>query len=151
MTGLIAWLRAQIEADKAAAEACAGAPWSAPVPGMIHVDAKAIRENKLAWGHLGYVASVEREEYREHIARHGPRDVIADCDAKLAILDDYALTVRLRDEAAERIRMAGDHPDAKDLKTWDRAEREAAIMGGWVRLLAHGYRHRDGFKEAWRP
>jgi hypothetical protein len=50
VTDLVEFLWARLDEDEQAARECGGAPWSAPIAGMVHVDAKAIADNKLAWG-----------------------------------------------------------------------------------------------------
>ena len=74
-----------------------------------------------------------------HIARHDPAAVLRDVAAKRAILRDYETTVRLRDEAAARIKDAGDHPDPADLREWTQASREAEVLAGVVRQLASAW------------
>ncbi|TYB71197.1 hypothetical protein FXF51_01810 [Nonomuraea sp. PA05] len=56
-----------------------------------------------------------------------------------AFLDQYELTVRLRDEAAARIRAAGDRPDGGDLTRWEQAHDEVAVMKPIVREMAAPY------------
>ncbi|HEY9367551.1 DUF6221 family protein [Streptomyces sp.] len=85
---LVEFLTARLDEDEQAARECGGAPWSAPIPGMVHVDAKAIADNKLAWGQLGYVATVEREHDRQHIARHDPARVLREVEAKRRIIEE---------------------------------------------------------------
>lgn len=80
-----------------------------------------------------------------------PPRILAESDAKRQIVDEYATTCRLRDEAAARIKAAGDHPDPADLDTWDRAEREAAILRGPVENLAAVHAKHPDYREEWRP
>ncbi|RYJ26450.1 hypothetical protein CU044_3743 [Streptomyces sp. L-9-10] len=87
----------------------------------------------------------------ERIVRHDPERVLREIDAKRQIVEDYATTARLRDEAAARIKAAGDSPGAEDLDVWDRAQREAGILEGPVRLLATVYADHPGYREEWRP
>ena len=87
-----------------------------------------------------------------HIAEFAsPERVLREIDAKRRLLDDYVVTARIRDEAATRIKAAGDHPDPKDLDEWDRAQREAAILEGPVRLAASVYEDRSGYLAEWAP
>ena len=85
------------------------------------------------------------------IAAHDPARVLAEVDAKRQLLDDYTVTARIRDEAATRIKAAGDHPDPKDLDTWDRAQMEVAVLEGPVKLAALPLADRPGYREEWRP
>lgn len=77
--------------------------------------------------------------------------VLREIEAKRQLLDDYTVTARIRDEASARIKAAGDHPAPKDIETWDRAEREAAILERPVKLAASPLDHRPGYREEWRP
>ncbi len=70
------------------------------------------------------------------VVRHDPHDVIADCDANLAIITRCELA------------MKGPSPGASDAI-------KAAHIVLWrladpvLKDLAHGYRHRPGWKETW--
>jgi hypothetical protein len=77
-----------------------------------------------------------RREF-DHIIRHDPRNVAADCEAKLAILDLCA-------EAIE----AGRIPPGA---TWSDDAAGAAVAERVVLLVAACYRHRPGYQEAWKP
>lgn len=74
-----------------------------------------------------------------HAALHDPKAVLRRIKADRKTLADYELTVRIRDEAAQRIKDAGDSPDSTDLDTWDRAQREAAILVDVVHNMAEGW------------
>jgi hypothetical protein len=132
---LVMWLRAQIAEGRAAALACAGAPWSDYVPGMVHVDPAAIRENKQALGRFGYVAGTDNspggDVYRRHIVRHDPRAALALCDAHTAILDQWK-------------GLAQAPPEMSGIDAI-RVEMEYVL-----RALTLAYQHRDGFREEWR-
>jgi hypothetical protein len=78
-------------------------------------------------------------EQATHMALHDPAAVLRRIAAERKVLDGYELTVQLRDEAAQRIRAAGDAPTAADLDTWDRAQREAAILEEPVACIAEGW------------
>lgn len=86
MDDLVAFLRAQLDADAEAARACASAPWEIEIPPNVHVSVQARRDNKWKWGRLGYVATVERDEDRAHIVRHDPQRVLAEVDARRRIV-----------------------------------------------------------------
>jgi hypothetical protein len=83
---MITFLTARLDDEERIAFAASGAPWSAAVDGMIHVSAQAIREDKIRFGRLGYVATVGREEDRQHIAHHHPAHVLADIAWKRELL-----------------------------------------------------------------
>jgi len=146
---LATWLRERIAEDKAAALACAGAPWSDYVPGMVHVDAAAIREDR-AFRQLGYVAHTDNspsgDAYRAHIVRHDPRTALAQCEAHTAILDEHA-----------RREVASLEPPTYG-QTFIVCRRCTA---GWMHQIVYpcptlkatalAYRHHPGYREEWRP
>lgn len=74
----------------------------------------------------------KREHAIRHIVRHGPQDVIADCEAKLAILE----------------RHLGD-PDSAIGGAWCVVCDFQHLPCPTVRLMASGYRYRPGYQEAW--
>lgn len=141
MDDLVQWLRAQLDDDESAALGAKGdtlGRWTrddGPPEGIVLYD----KSGKLTVGQA------------RHIARHDPARVLREIEAKRRLLDDYTATARIRDEAAERIKAAGDHPDPKDLETWDRAQRESAILEGPVQLAALPFNDRRGYCEEWRP
>lgn len=91
------------------------------------------------------------ERDARHIARHDPARVLAEVDAKRRILAEYSATVLLRDEADARVKAAWPEPDAQDLDTWTRAQREAAIMHDWVLQLALPFRDHTEYRAEWAP
>ena len=81
-----------------------------------------------------------------HIALHDPQDVIADCEAKLATLDEHT---------PDYLSMYGS-PGPPQCKTCitDRSGYEEHWEGDpWpcltLRLLARTYRHREGYADHW--
>lgn len=132
MSELITWLRAQIEADKEAAQyaqvVAPGIWWHNhdDAPGIIYTE---------EGGEL-LRAPEEHRPLTEHLVRHEPQEVIARCDAGLALLDHYREMCDLLDPTTS-------------------ARQEYILAEGAVRravtLLAQGYRHRDGYREEWRP
>lgn len=175
---IAAWLRAQAEADLAAARIISdggfeperwdtwpprqvnppGDPVSADVSAAIGQDAAyssgwvQIR----AWDHViggepdedpspgavPVLAEVGRREF-EHVIRHDPRTEAARAKSVLAVLDDYTVTAAIANppECPQGEIAGRDYLDAK---------REVAALDHVVRLLAAGYRHREGYKESWR-
>lgn len=87
VSAVLEFLGARLDEEEQLARDAYGAPWDAAVGGMVHVSAAAIRDDKLRFGRLGYVASVEREADRQHIARHDPAHVLADIQAKRDMMD----------------------------------------------------------------
>ena len=130
---LIEWLRVQLDADRRVALEAAGVPWTANVPGAIHVDARAMADNH-ALRKLGYVASVQHDADRAHIAAWDPARVLAEVKAKRAILDEAEQESR---NADNRLRFA-DHPGYAWL-----------IMKRCVEALAQPYAGRDGWQDEW--
>ena len=65
----------------------------------------------------------------DHIIRHDPRNVVADCEAKLAILDKaMSLAERFGEESLP-----------------------GRVALDYVESLASAYRHRPGYREEWKP
>ena len=172
----VAWLREQIEDDKQAALIISNggfAPerWDTDPPGQVNPErltqAKAVdallADDDPAFPLDGYWVALyawERENDEpetarvrasdlpaaivndgrreaDHIRRHDPLNTVADCEAKLAILD-ACLPDASMDEAV----------DNGDISAEEYVSTEA--MGAIVlRLLAAGYRHRDGYARYW--
>jgi hypothetical protein len=69
----------------------------------------------------------------DHICRHDPRNVVADCEAKLDILDEHPES-------------AGDPGHCARCQNW-----MFAVAAPWpcttIRRMAAGYRHRPGYQE----
>lgn len=153
--GIVAWLRAEIEADKHAA------------------NVKIIREHwRIDWtdwaagtgivNEQGNPVAVAIGDYAaQHIVRHDPLDVLADCEAKLRLLDDVHVILR-----------KGRNSDYRE--GWPEGYDEFSIVGpgdsgctachyygmggvhGYgvcltVRVLASAYRHREGYQPGWAP
>jgi Family of unknown function (DUF6221)/Nudix N-terminal len=133
---LVPWLRAEIEADKRAASpkiirerwVLDPEPWEAHATGIV---------NERGAG----IAACVGDYAALHIVRHGPLDVIADCEAKLAVLDLHC-----------------GEPLETDLPDGDYRVRQVCTRcddGYWpcrtVRLIGYAYRLRDGYREAWKP
>jgi hypothetical protein len=91
----------------------------------------------------------------DHIAANDPRDVIARCEAELAILDLYEQTAVLVTAppavTAAQWPGAGPQPGMISALDYQDARRELAVLGPVIRMLAYGYRHRDGYREEWAP
>lgn len=121
MSDPMAWLRAQIEARKATAEAATQGEWINEA-GSIHCG----HETNLV------VDWIYENPDAAHIVGNQPRDAIARCDAELEILDYYA---------AQDANPARLHDAALQLQ-WH-------VLGEFVRILAKGYQHRDGYQEMW--
>jgi len=151
---MVTWLRQQIEGDRALAVTA--------VRGMLPGYSWLYARQMVACNH-GRTSHVIAErvaaEDGPHIARHAPRDSIADCDAKLALLalietlphlyldDDpfYSCSQALNPRGDD------DQPGCIDEGRAGRPcdcgrDRRVRRM---TSILASGYRHRDGWKEEW--
>ena len=94
-----------------------------------------------------------RREF-DHIIRHDPRNVVADCEAKLAILETHHILHRYdRSEAYEEFSVTP-HPGARGCDFGCVTCHYRGMGGVWgqgycltVRQLASAYRHRPGYRE----
>lgn len=128
----MAWLRQQIEGDKAAALA---ASWQERDGDRWHVWGE---RSDRAWviddqGEEGFIVgeapAADTEAIARHVAAHDPQDVIARCEAELAILDECQL-----------LRLVGiAYPGEAGPESAEKISR----------LIASGYRHRPGWAEHW--
>lgn len=91
---LVERLLAVIGETERIAKDAAGVPWVDDVPGMVQVDSTVIRDNKIAYGHLGYVAGTDPtplgDAYRKHIVRQDPDSVLRRCVADRRIVELHA-------------------------------------------------------------
>ena len=124
MEDLIDWLRAVLDEDEAAARAATPGPWAPSGHSVITADDIEISD-------------VPRRD-APHIARHDPRQVLADIAAKRAILD-------LHDQSG--VRWVG-FPRADRQESYCVHDQQAAPCHT-VRLLASAYRHRPGWRAEW--
>lgn len=92
-SAILAFLRYRVAEERQIASDAHDAPWDAAVDRMVHVSATAIRENKLRFGHLGYVALMDREEYRQHIAYFDPAHMAAEAEWKTYLLYDISRAI----------------------------------------------------------
>ncbi len=131
----MAWLRAQIEARKALAEAATPVPWEPegddPTDDEVWIDVDGEE-----WRHV-ILRGPQSHENMLHVAANDPRDVIAWCEAELLILGEHGPddTFGPDDVCCSA---CGDVP-------------QVAFPCRTVCLLASGYRHRPGYREAWKP
>lgn len=133
----VAWLRQQIKADRAAATEAAdgdsgnwfmGDKWNvyrAEDENRYDLDCPDEQNALVCWGNV--------KPQSEHIAIHDPRDVLARCDADLAIVDLCARVIR-EDEGQEY------WSDG-----WAGLGVARVVLGG----IAAAYRHRPGYGDHW--
>jgi hypothetical protein len=136
---LVAFLRARLDEDEAAAREATPGPWTVNGPigdDAIYADDQGVCV--VGGGRWGGEASVfDRDGDKRHIARHDPARVLAEVDAKRRILDLWSAAFQNPRDAAQ---FAG--PD------WDRV-RDAARWT--VRKLAAPYADHPDYREEWRP
>jgi hypothetical protein len=135
----VAWLRQVIEGDKIAAMALASGGtghWVASrnddFDYTVHYHDGTAPEDPMA--------DTWREDVGAHIALHDPQDVIADCEAKLAILDEHQAGSWVHEIPAE----------PPEPPPWQRCTAgDGRTPCKTVRLLASSFRHHPGFAEHW--
>jgi hypothetical protein len=167
MDELVNFLRACFAEDRAGALAATPGPWT--------VDSEVYAEtiyggdgftSVVSGGRWGGEASVfESTEYAKHIARWDPAHVIAECDAKLRIVDAESRRRRTKDNVIATSRNSfDDWVDVTwaDERGWPQEERirqaefterftEPSPPSETLKLLALPYADRPGYREEWRP
>ncbi|GAA2108038.1 DUF6221 family protein [Streptomyces synnematoformans] len=169
MNELIGFLRARLVEDERSAKACAGAPWAVEIPPMVHVSVEARRDEKWRLGRLGYVATVERDEDREHIARHPPKRVLAEVAIDRELLRDYERLLRAHEQhkaAVAELDADLEHeartgkwegfglPDVRQQalrREADYLPAQLRTLEGWARGKASVYSDHPDYREEWRP
>jgi hypothetical protein len=151
MTDIVAFMTACLDEDELLAHEATPGPWAPEQPLLTDVVSSLLGPVADCAVRTGYRA--QSLEDARHIARHNPTRVLADVVGKRAIVEDYATTCRIRDEAAARIQEA--HASGRivhaDYDEWGRANREASILDGVVRHLAEAYVDRPGYEELTAP
>jgi hypothetical protein len=139
---MLEWLRTQIEADKATAEAAGATAWRYVAPGLSGTAAECGLQadgdgKRLEFDERRVVADVGfhdddllRPVEAIHIALHDPADVAARCAAELTLLDEHT-------------------PVPSDATC--PACAGSAAPCETLRRLAYGYRLRPGWRPEWRP
>lgn len=139
LDAMLIWLRQQVESDKARAEAAA---WTSDA--QTWAVSHSVKPHERPWVILdglddGVVIvaaeSSGAEGVANHIAAHDPRDVIADCESKLAIIEECAYWYG---------KVNAQDPDPMP----DLAGRFEVAMSV-LRPMIQGYRHRDGYNPEW--
>ena len=145
----VAWLRAQIEERKAAAEAATPGPWEPEGDDPTDDEVYTGGDDDASFGwRLAICRGPRSHENMLHIAANDPRDTIARCEAELAILDEHD-----ESDTPEELRH-GHWEGHGSNERWIRDEpndcpvcREESPCRT-VRLLAGGYKYRPGFPAA---
>ena len=135
MNDLIAWLRAQLDEDERLARAAQidELVWQSG-PGVSYDTQGWVRavSNDDSW----MICETHTRAQSDHIARHDPARVLAEVEAKRAILD-------LHDSD-------GGHECVGPADAWGTATIHAQTCPT-LRLLAQPYADRHGYREEWRP
>jgi hypothetical protein len=133
----VVWLWAAILARKAAAEAASGKEWATPTTWTV-ITRDGNDEHLVRWVAHTEDCGYDPRPDAANMVLNDPRDTVARCEAELAILD----------EAEKAFRVARTYKDGDGVlalacaRTWLDA----------VRLLAGGYKHREGYREEdWKP
>ncbi|MFV2094840.1 DUF6221 family protein [Micromonospora sp. LOL_014] len=113
MSDLIAWLREQLDEDErvareastASAEWREGSSWLADLRDPLPSQRRALRPG----------AKLLSDADARHIARHDPARVLAEVEARRAIIDEHEMWARYQDDDHERAvtAAAGRHPHAR--------------------------------------
>ena len=129
----IEWLRQQVMDRLEQARAATPGPWQvAQQPGRQVVYSTHFDND----GRQGYITDVNLRENAPHIALNDPQDVIARCEAELAIVT-----------RCEAVLAAFADPERG---LWpDVTRRERTHASATLHDLAAGYRHRDGYAQHW--
>ena len=153
------WLREQVTQRMETARRANEGPWSAwkvtPAWAGFKEDALAPAELACvedAYDYVMFVAlrfGLDAEENganAAHMALNDPQDVIARCEAELAILDAHAFdtTGKFGSEGPPRCTTCLSDRDGYE-EQWEADPWPCQT----VRLLASGYRHREGYAEHW--
>ena len=79
-----------------------------------------------------------------------PQDTIARCESELAILDDYAATRAVKENSEAKMRR-GEELSPSEGRDYMDVGRELCVYESVARRLGFGYRHWEGYREAWKP
>lgn len=140
ITDPVDWVRRWILADKEAAELAART-----APGMWlhnHDDAPGIIYTEGPGGRELLRADEDLRPVTEHLVRHDAQDVIARCEAALAILDEHGPDGTIAPLSCQACSCEGALVGTDCFAAVDYPCRT-------VRLLISGYRHRPGWREGW--
>lgn len=153
---IAAWLRAQAVADIEAAGKATPGPWKDDgSPARMVFQPAGTRG--VAW--CSNARPDEDLANSAHIARHDPLTETERAQSVLAVLDLYEQTLAIVEQLPLTVPPAGVPavlrpgltPGQAGISARDYldAKRELAVLEPVVRMLAAGYRHREGYKEPW--
>jgi len=136
MSSLIKFLRARLDEDQAVAIVASPGPWSVDnttYPEAIYDADQATVISGGRWGGEASIFSLDEDAF--HIARHDPSRVLAEVQAKRAILDELERLGHLPLSLPEDLQYVGAHQ---------------ALLGA-ARWLALPYQDHPDYREEWRP
>ncbi|GAA4928587.1 hypothetical protein GCM10023224_04790 [Streptomonospora halophila] len=141
---MVAWLRAQWDADEKAARGAADGPWADGFRAGTEAAkdrAAALVADDIPDGPANAHLIEDLEvPVPEGAARHDPADTLARIDAERRIVADY-------EQAAAEYASTG--------RAWDHdsetGRARTSALETAVRALASGYRHRAGWQQGWAP
>jgi len=108
-----------------------------------------VEDEIAAWLRAQAEADAWRAEKAAGVFMDSPRTGAARAESVLAVLDDYAATLAVKEVIEAKLR-AGEDPGTN--AGYLEALRELAVYRSVTRRLAYGYRHREGYKpEEWKP
>ncbi|MGW2159459.1 DUF6221 family protein [Nonomuraea sp. NPDC001699] len=149
---LAQWLRTQIEADKATAEAAGAGAWryltaSGPVAAPVRQGPGGARRLEFGGGRAVTRIGFHDDDLLHpveaiHIALHDPADAIARCGAELALLNEHTPPLTAGN--------AGEAGGAREAAC-PLCGEAAGSPCQTLRHLAYGYRLRPGWRPEWSP
>ena len=95
-----------------------------------------------AWLREQAEADLRRAEKTAGVFMDNPRTGAARAESVLAVLDDYAATLAVKERCEAKLRAGGELPPDSDYLD---ALPELSVYESVARELAYGYRHRGGF------
>jgi Family of unknown function (DUF6221) len=127
----VAWLREQVQARKARAQVALNDRGEWSVARNADFDYTVFPRRPTTPGDA--VADAWREDIAVFIAANDPRQIIADCEKDLAILERYRAATEDFTHVTENV--------------WEFSRRET--LEGVVELVASGYKYWPGYAEHW--
>ena len=149
----VAWLRAQVEARRAAAEAATPGPWE--FEGDDPADDELFTVYDGVVDLMGVTVAFTRDRQvanGQHMALNDPVDVIARCEAELAILDQHQPVSVAEGEFVvkrwQECQECGPNNDLSGVYAVP-GEGESFWPCQTLRVLLGAYKHQPGFKAEW--
>lgn len=160
--GIVEFLTARLDERQAAAEAAEASdpsPWLADTSDGASTHQRSghgaglvvAADNEALWDCEGSHTLCMTAATVRHVVLNDPARVLAGVAAQRAIVEDLAVTCRVRDEAHRRIMeaRASGRIDSSALDEWNRAQREASIIEGVAQRLAAPDADHPDYNPAW--